>query len=95
MCNKKCEALRGSKIRSLPPILTISLNRFEFDMQTYERKKVNDRFEFGLDLDFSVYTETEQDDAQYELQTVIIHMGSAQGGHYHAYIRDVLGEGNW
>lgn len=57
MCDKKCEALKGSKLRSLPPILTISLKRFEFDMQTYERKKINDRFEFGLELDLSPYTE--------------------------------------
>lgn len=64
-------------------------------MQTYERKKINDRFEFALELDLSHFTEHEESDAHYELQTVIIHSGSAQGGHYHAYIRDVLGEGNW
>jgi hypothetical protein len=25
----------------------------------------------------------------------VLHSGSPHGGHYHAYIRDVLGEGNW
>lgn len=31
----------------------------------------------------------------YELQGVLIHRGSAYGGHYHAYFRDLLNEGDW
>ena len=26
---------------------------------------------------------------------MIIHRGSAHSGHYHAYVQDELGEGNW
>jgi ubiquitin carboxyl-terminal hydrolase 40 len=95
LCQKKCEALKGVKIRKLPQILTISLNRFEFDYQTFERKKVNDRLEFGLELDMSAFTEEENENSKYELQTVLIHIGNAHGGHYHAYIRDSMGEGKW
>ncbi len=31
----------------------------------------------------------------YELKAIIIHRGGPYGGHYHAYIRDDLNEGNW
>jgi len=35
------------------------------------------------------------DEVNYELFSVIIHIGSAGGGHYHAYIRDVENKSNW
>ena len=31
----------------------------------------------------------------YELFGVLIHRGTAHSGHYFAYIRDTLGEGDW
>lgn len=31
----------------------------------------------------------------YDLFAVVLHSGSPHSGHYHAYIRDMLGEGNW
>ena len=34
-------------------------------------------------------------DDLFELKAIIIHRGGAYGGHYHAYIRDELDEGNW
>ncbi len=71
------------------------MNRFEFDYDTFERKKVNDKFEFGLELDLTQYTEFQEDNCKYELQAVMIHTGTAHGGHYHAYIRDLMDEGNF
>jgi ubiquitin carboxyl-terminal hydrolase 40 len=32
---------------------------------------------------------------EYELYGIVIHRGSAHGGHYFAYVRDVLGESSW
>lgn len=37
----------------------------------------------------------EVDESKYELKSIVIHSGGAYGGHYHAYIRDDLNEGNW
>lgn len=37
----------------------------------------------------------EEDSTIYELKSVIIHRGGAYGGHYHAYIKDDVKEGNW
>lgn len=31
----------------------------------------------------------------YELKSIVIHRGGPYGGHYHAYIRDDLEDGNW
>lgn len=35
------------------------------------------------------------DEAIYELKSIVIHSGGAKGGHYWAYIKDDLKEGNW
>jgi hypothetical protein len=31
----------------------------------------------------------------YDLFAVVMHSGGPHAGHYHAYIRDMMGEGNW
>ena len=63
-------------------------------------KKINDSFEFGLELDVSIFAEKpeayeNEDDKIYELAGVLIHRGDPYGGHYHTYIRDQLSEANW
>mmetsp|Transcript_27430 Transcript_27430/g.27060 ORF Transcript_27430/g.27060 Transcript_27430/m.27060 type:complete len:104 (+) Transcript_27430:626-937(+) len=91
-CKEKCDAMRCTRIKQLPPILTFSLNRIAFDTQKLQRVKVTDNFEFPLELDLSAFVEKEK---KYELFAVIIHYGAGSGiGHYHAYIRDVLKTGN-
>lgn len=92
LCDKKANAIRLTKIHKLPQLLTLSLNRFEYDMKTYERQKITQNFEYPLEIDMGRYCQTA---GIYELFAVIIHGGSAHSGHYHAYIRDMLGEGNW
>lgn len=92
VCNGKVDAVRLTKIHKLPSLLTFSLNRFEYDMSTFERVKISQNFEFGLEIDMGKYVENA---GVYELFAVIIHGGSAYSGHYHAYIRDILKQGNW
>ena len=83
------EAIKGIRIKELPQILIMSLMRFDFDYTKMERVKINSRFEFDLEL------KSEQLQGwEYELLGVIIHSGSAHGGHYHAYIRDVINDYN-
>lgn len=36
-----------------------------------------------------------EDDYVYELKSIIIHSGGGTGGHYTAYIKDDLNEGDW
>lgn len=99
-CGKKADALKGIMIRKYPPILTLSLSRFDFDLEKLQRVKINSKFAFGVELDVSMFAEkpenySTEDERIYELCAVIIHRGDAFGGHYKAYIRDVLNEGDW
>src|SRR5690606_38060899 len=98
-CGMKTDTLKGIRIQRLPPVLTICLYRFDLDYETFQRKKINDRFEFPLELNMADYLDEDTfedcDSVQYELKSIIIHRGGAYGGHYHAYIKDDLKEGNW
>lgn len=71
----------------------------EFDFQTMQRVKVNDRLEYPLELNLAPYLDPESlelpENCEYELKSVIIHRGGTYNGHYHAYMQDELGEGNW
>ena len=94
-CNKKCEALKGVRFRTLPPLLILSLSRFEYDKQTWQRVKNMKRFPFPRVLDnMSLYMdEPDKSVDAYELFGVVIHRGREAGhGHYHAYLLDVLNE---
>jgi len=92
-CKTKQDAKKGLKIVSLPQILTISLTRFDFDFQKFERVKINNEFRFENEINGSMFME--ESDEIYELYSVIIHSGSAHGGHYHCYIKDLLGSNEW
>ena len=98
---KKTNSRKGSVIDKLPPVLTLNLIRAELCYETFQRKKVNDRFEYPLELDMMQYMSEEAkqdanpDDFKYELKSIVIHRGGAYGGHYYAYIKDDLKEGNW
>lgn len=54
---KKVDATRRSAIRVLPPTLIVQLKRFEFDLETMNRKKLNDYMSFPMELDMFPYTE--------------------------------------
>lgn len=92
LCQMKTDAKRGMQLKQLPPILTFSLARFEFDWAREQRKKITSKYHYPLELDLHEFV---PGSPKYELFAVIIHGGSAFGGHYHAYIRDVLGTGTW
>jgi hypothetical protein len=92
-CNAKADAQLGVKIETLPPILVLSLGRFEYDLQAGDRIKNSKRFSFPTTLDMSPYLVSKDSSHQYSLFSVVIHRGkSALMGHYHAYIRDLLSE---
>lgn len=89
-CNTKADALKGLKFNQLPDVLTISLMRFDFNYDTFERIKINDYYKFDLRLDLS--SQSGNSDDVYDLFAVIVHRGDAYGGHYHTIIRDTLKE---
>ena len=102
-CNQKVSLQKWSKIISLPNYINFGLNRFSYDYNTFERIKLNNRFEFPLELDMKEYCDfTEKTPEQindneylYELYGVIVHSGTPFSGHYYSYIRDMTHQGNW
>lgn len=71
------------------------------DYATWQRKKINDKFDFPLELDMSPYIDedlsksTQPDELVYELKAIVIHAGGPYGGHYYAYMKDDLKQGLW
>ena len=59
----KQRAQKGIKFVSFPPILTIQLKRFVFDMTTFETIKLNSSFEFPDVLDLTEFLPTEAERA--------------------------------
>jgi len=54
-CNRKTNSEQRLIYEDYPEILVFNLNRFVYDMQTYDRKKLNDYFEFPLLLDMEKF----------------------------------------
>jgi ubiquitin C-terminal hydrolase len=69
------------------------------DYNTWTRKKINDKFEFPMELDVGAYVDqtvkVDPEDSIYELKAIVIHRGGPYGGHYYAYMKDDLAQGNW
>eukprot|EP00435_Cladocopium_sp_Y103_P061153 s1809_g22.t2 len=87
---EKVDALIGTTIDTLPKILCLQLLRFVFDLQLMRRKKLSDSLAIPLELDVSCLGH----EGSYELSAVCLHSGTAHGGHYHAFVRD-LHSGVW
>ncbi|XP_062324744.1 ubiquitin carboxyl-terminal hydrolase 40 [Osmerus eperlanus] len=97
-CDKLVTAAKSAKLRKLPPFLTMSLLRFNFDFAKCERYKETGRYTFPLNINlkpFCEQVEGEDSDYSYELFSVIIHKGGCYGGHYHVYIKDIDHLGHW
>lgn len=93
--NRKVEAIKGLRFQSpLPYILTLHLKRFDYDYTTWQRIKLSNRISFPFVLDMSKYVNEPEGSMLYELFSVMIHSGSATGGHYYAYIKN-FGDGKW
>ena len=97
----KQDATRQLQVRSLPPLLCLSLRRFVFDLTKLDRVKVTDKMSFPLEISSSSFVSSNNlgmqfdennskiDDCHiYDLEAILIHKGaSAQRGHYVAHIK--------
>ena len=52
---QKTDSRKGIQVSKLPPVLTLNLYRFELDFETFHRKKLDDKFEYPLEIDMSRY----------------------------------------
>ncbi|XP_017258034.1 ubiquitin C-terminal hydrolase 13 isoform X2 [Daucus carota subsp. sativus] len=93
------DAKRGVLFSNFPPVLQLQLKRFEYDFMRDTMVKINDRYEFPLELDLDIedgkYLSPDADRSirnLYTLHSVLVHSGGLHGGHYYAYIRPTLSE---
>lgn len=80
-CQKKSDALKGTKIIDLPDILTLHLKRFDIDYYSENLNYVKLNHPFVFPMKFKKL------DQNFNLFAVLIHSGSINNGHYYAYIK--------
>ena len=96
VCEELQNATRYTEIRSLPPVLHISLLRFVYDLATFERKKSKSPLKFPPYLNMAPFLQSSDPQSMdcdslpenmYELRGVLLHKGpSAYHGHYEAQV---------
>ena len=96
-CNNKFPAVKSQNFKTLPRMLIFVLKRFEFDYDTMKKVKINDYYEFPVELDMSKYISDNNNKKdpnlnKYNLKSVVVHMGNCEGGHYYAYIKTKNGK---
>ncbi|KAF5744940.1 hypothetical protein HS088_TW07G00521 [Tripterygium wilfordii] len=93
------DAKKGVLFIDFPPVLQLQLKRFEYDFMRDTMVKINDRYEFPLQLDLDredgKYLSPDADRSVrnlYTLHGVLVHSGGVHGGHYYAFIRPTLSD---
>jgi ubiquitin C-terminal hydrolase len=93
----KQKAKKGIRFVKFPSVLIIQLKRFEYNPKKEAMVKINDCFEFYEELDLGRYliknttnNYSNEDNNNYTLHSVVVHQGSANSGHYYAYIKPTL-----
>ncbi len=82
-------------LKDVPNNLMFHLKRFDFDLVTMQRSKINDFFEFPDEIDMRPYKidhlshpEMETSEDVFKLVGVLVHSGTAESGHYYSYIKE-------
>lgn len=88
-------------LKDIPDNLIFHLKRFDFNLRTMQRNKINDYFSFPHSIDMRPYKVEhlmESPDAVnediFELVGILVHSGTAESGHYYSYIRERPSDSN-
>ncbi|KAI9815552.1 MAG: hypothetical protein M1827_002686 [Pycnora praestabilis] len=94
-CGRHVDAVKRTCLKEVPNHLIFHLKRFDFDLVTMQRSKINDHFEFPEEIDMSSYKvdylsdpETPTPKDMFKLVGILVHSGTAESGHYYSYIRE-------
>ena len=87
----KQKAIKKIRFKKFPPVLFLQLKRIEFNAN--KKIKINDYFEYYNEINLNKYideslTDIDPLDNIYTLQSVVVHQGNANYGHYIAYINN-------
>ncbi|OQD90430.1 hypothetical protein PENANT_c001G09677 [Penicillium antarcticum] len=104
-CDNHVNAVKRACLKDVPDNLIFHLKRFDFDMVTMLRSKINDEFMFARHIDMTPYTVEHLSDPEqpvqpdwFELTGVLVHTGTAESGHYYTYTLERPspdGEASW
>ncbi|WEW57864.1 ubiquitin carboxyl-terminal hydrolase [Emydomyces testavorans] len=94
-CNRHVDAVKRACLKDIPDNLIFHLKRFDFDVISMMRSKINDEFHFPERIDMTPFkveylsNANENIDADvFELVGVLVHSGTAESGHYYSYIKE-------
>ncbi|TVY73211.1 Ubiquitin carboxyl-terminal hydrolase [Lachnellula suecica] len=94
-CDRHVDAVKRACLKDIPDNLIFHLKRFDFNLRTLQRSKINDHFSFPDKIDMRPFkvehlmdpsAETPED--VFELVGVLVHAGTAESGHYYSFIRE-------
>ncbi|KAK3375132.1 hypothetical protein B0H63DRAFT_268265 [Podospora didyma] len=94
-CDRHVDAVKRACLKDVPDNLIFHLKRFDFNLRTLQRSKINDYFSFPSKVDMRPYTiehlsnpAEDMSEDIFELVGVLVHSGTAESGHYYSYIRE-------
>ncbi|KAK3380099.1 hypothetical protein B0T24DRAFT_519847 [Lasiosphaeria ovina] len=94
-CDRHVDAVKRACLKDVPDNLIFHLKRFDFNLRTLQRSKINDYFSFPSKVDMRPYTidhlsnpADEKSEDIFELVGILVHSGTAESGHYYSYIRE-------
>jgi hypothetical protein len=80
LTGQRLDAKRTVQFTEAPQFLVLHLKRFEFELRTFQRYKIDKHFDLKLELNFA--------GVQFHLTGMVLHRGSVDYGHYVSTIRD-------
>ncbi|UNI21501.1 Ubiquitinyl hydrolase 1 [Purpureocillium takamizusanense] len=94
-CDRHVAAVKRACLKDVPDNVIFHLKRFDFNLRTLQRSKINDRFSFPRKIDLRPYTmehlsnpDAAAEEDIFELVGVLVHTGTAESGHYYSYVRE-------
>lgn len=99
-CDRHVDAVKRACLKDIPDNLIFHLKRFDFNLRTLMRSKINDHFVFPKIIDMRPYkvehlnNEPDTPEDMFELVGVLVHSGTAESGHYYSFVRERPSTGN-
>ncbi|PFH60693.1 hypothetical protein XA68_10531 [Ophiocordyceps unilateralis] len=94
-CDRHVDAVKRACLKDVPDNVIFHLKRFDFNLRTLQRSKINDYFSFSSTIDLRPYTIEHLGEASsaaeedlFELVGILVHSGTAESGHYYSYIKE-------